>query len=109
MQNLPVRLDLVDARQFEASLVRRWTGGFCLLLVLFFSGFAATHAHSATHAGSDVLCLNCVSVGAQSPTLVIDALPALLTLAIVALPSKIQGDSLANRMEIFIRPPPRSS
>ncbi|HEV2963849.1 MAG TPA: hypothetical protein VG649_18630 [Candidatus Angelobacter sp.] len=102
------RLGLVDARQFEASLSRRWIGAFCLLLVLFFSGLVATHAHSAAHTGSDSLCLICISVGAQSPAIVIDALPALLTIALVALPSEVRGNSLANRMELFIRPPPSS-
>ncbi|HEV2987123.1 MAG TPA: hypothetical protein VG759_01680 [Candidatus Angelobacter sp.] len=86
--------------------MRCWIGGVCLLLVLFFAGVETTHAHSVPHPRSDTACLICVSAPTQAPAVVMDGLPLLLTLAMVALPSEVHGNSLANRIELFIRPPP---
>ncbi|HEV3317537.1 MAG TPA: hypothetical protein VG488_11225 [Candidatus Angelobacter sp.] len=103
---MPGRLDLVEARQFGAGALRRWIAWTCLLLVLVFSGLEATHAHSSLQRSSDTPCMICVSARAQAPAVVVDALPVLLAIAIVALPYEVQGNSLASRLELFIRPPP---
>jgi len=99
---------VVSANKFEASLLRRWIASACLLLVLVFSGLEASHAHSDLRKSSSIPCVVCVSAQAQAPTLAMDALPVLLAVATLAIPDQVQASSLADRLELFIRPPPAS-
>ena len=101
-------LDLMDAHQFEANFLRRAMAWICLLLVLVFSGLEAGHAHFDFSRNSGTPCVICVSVHAQSPSVVVDALPVLVTAIIIAVPNEIQGNSLAGSLRLFIRPPPSS-
>jgi len=99
-------LSLIQARQFEADLLRRRIAWICLLMVLVFSGLEATHAHSDLAGASSTPCVICVSAHAQAPSSTVQLLPIQVTVEVLITPFAVQGSSLANLLEIFTRPPP---
>jgi hypothetical protein len=58
---------------------------------MVFSGLEITHAHSGLQRSSDTPCVICVSAHAKAPAVVVDALPVILTVAIVALAYEVQA------------------
>ena len=94
--------------QFGADRFQRWLSVAGLLLVLVFAGLEAVHVHSdrslSSHSGAS--CLLCISAHANAPTVVAHPLPVLFAVAMVAIPHDAQGQGIAARLELFIRPPP---
>jgi hypothetical protein len=97
---------VIDARQFEANLLRRWIAWTCLLLILVFSGLEATHAHSDLPSTSSTPCLICLSAHAKAPASTVQLLPVLFTVEALVTASAVQEISLAKLLALFTRPPP---
>jgi hypothetical protein len=94
-------------RQFEAGGLKSSIVLCCLLLVLVFAGIEATHAHSdGKISGQSGSCAVCVTAHASAPAVTFHSLPALLAVAMVAVPALEQDKSIGAELSLFIRPPP---
>jgi hypothetical protein len=100
---------LVHDGQFETGRLRAFVAISCLLLVLVFAGLEAMHAHpDGNLSGQSGHCALCITVHANAPALTFHPLPALRTVAMVALPALDQGQGIGKEISLFIRPPPLS-
>jgi len=98
---------LTRKRQFEAGGLKSSIVLCCLLLVLVFAGIEATHAHAdGKISGQSGACAVCITGHASAPAVTFHPLPALRTVAIVAIPALEQDKSIGVELSLFIRPPP---
>jgi hypothetical protein len=98
--------DVVRKGQFETGTLIRWIAFSCVLLALLMTGLETTHVHSDASRSQHAACAICLSVHTNAPVLAFHFIPALHTLAIVAVPYQSEGKSAASELRLFIRPPP---
>jgi len=100
--------EMDNCRQYGARAFSRWTGAFCLLLVLLFTGLEASHIHStdAISGTSSTPCLICISAHSTAPAVAVHSLTPLWKVGFMATEPEVMGQGISSRLEIFIRPPP---
>ncbi|MBZ5521111.1 MAG: hypothetical protein LAP21_02510 [Acidobacteriia bacterium] len=98
---------MTHTRQTERKAFPQWVAVACILIALLFAGLEATHVHESARSGNvGGPCAVCISAHANAPTATVTAVPAILMVAIVAIPYEIEANSITNLLDIFIRPPP---
>jgi hypothetical protein len=106
------RVALTSARvtnqaQFD-GVSQRWITRFCLLLFLVVTSVEAVHVHpdQALSRESSARCLICFSIHAKAPAVTVRSTPALVAVAMIAIPHEVLATGIASRLELFTRPPP---
>lgn len=95
-------------RKLKIGSIKRCTALACLLLALALSVLEATHVHSSANliGKSGTPCVICACVHASAPVLAFQPSPVLSPVEIVPIPGQRQDKRTANKLKLFIRPPP---
>lgn len=79
----------------------------CILLVLLITGVEAMHAHTvAPRATTSSPCGICLSVHTNAPAVAFHPLPTLSTLETFTVVFQTETRGIAQKLALFIRPPP---
>jgi hypothetical protein len=87
---------------------QRWIALACLFLAMALSTLEATHVHSSADlvGNSSARCEICAAAHANSPVIAFHPLPVLLPVEIIHVSGPREEKRAANKLKLFIRPPP---